>query len=948
MDESFLPAGMNRRRFLQLMGASIALASLESCMKQPDEKIVPYVRAPEGVIPGESLSYATAMVLDGYSYGVLATSHMGRPTKLEGNPDHPASLGSTDAFTQASILTLYDPDRSKVLTHRGEIRAWGDFVTALDAKGTRLRILTGTVTSPTLGKQLEELLRRFPGAVWHQYDPVTADAVREGALLAFRRDVNTIYRFERADVVFSLDADFLSIGPGRVRYARDFSEARRVGGGTRTMNRLYVAESTPTITGAMADHRIPLHAAAIERLARSLAARLNAPGAAQEMQGETNEEQQTWLNVVADDLLNHRGRSIVLAGIGQSPAVHAIVHAINRSLGNYGRTVIYTDPVEVRPINQMESLRGLATDMEAGNVDTLVIAGGNPVYDAPADLNFAETLSSVNLKIHLGLYEDETSARCDWHIPEAHFLEAWGDARAYDGTVSIVQPLIAPLYGGKSLPELLEAILDRSDSKGYDTVRGYWKTRTDPAKFDQFWQKSLNDGVISGTSLSPIDPELRLRPEVWESSKRNANEGQRTDNDDIELDFRPDPTIWDGAFANNAWLQELPKPLTKLTWDNAILTGSKTAGRLGLTSGDLVEVHSRGRHVTGPVLVFPGQPENVLTLPMGYGRTRAGNVGSRIGFSAYAIRTSCASWHDGGAMIRRTGEKYRLAITQEHHEMEGRHEVRSATLAEFMANPSFAREEDPPPAPSQTLYPAVKYEGYAWGMSIDLNSCIGCNACVIACQAENNIPVGGKEEVENSREMHWIRIDTYFAGSDENPAMDFQPVPCMHCENAPCELVCPVGATVHDSEGLNVMVYNRCIGTRYCSNNCPYKVRRFNFFQYGDEDSPTLKMQRNPDVSVRSRGVMEKCTYCIQRIDAARINAEKEDRPIRDGEVVTACQAACPAQAIVFGDTHNPESAVAKLKAEPREYSLLAELNTKPRTTYLAKLRNPNPALREV
>ncbi len=944
MDDLLQPGGMNRRRFLQLMGASLALAGLQSCVKQPDEKIVPYVKSPELVVPGEPLSYATAMVMDGYAHGVIATSHMGRPTKLEGNPDHPASLGSTDVFTQASVLTLYDPDRSQVLKYRGEISTWQDFLGALGRGGERLRILTGTVTSPTLGSQLQEILKRFPRAEWHQYDPVTGDSARDGSLLAFGRSVNTTYRFDDADVVLSLGADFFSVGPGRVRYARDWAAGRDVNGGKRAMNRLYVAESTPSITGAMADHRLPLAPASISRLAGSLAARLGVTGVPDGAWREVSEEERTWLDAVTGDLLNHRGHSIVLAGIGQSPAVHAMVHAINRQLGNVGATVTYTEPIEVRPVNQAESLLKLVNDIQAGNVDTLLIAGGNPVYNAPADLDFARILSRVNLKVRLGLYEDETSALCDWHVPEAHYLEAWGDARAYDGTASIVQPLILPLYGGKSLVELLEVVLGRPDSSGYDRVRGYWKTQARPADFDRFWQKSLNDGVVPGTRLPAIELELKLRPEVWENSRQELGEISGSSGE-LELNFLPDPTVWDGTFANNAWLQELPKPLTRLTWDSVILAGSKTAARFDLTDGDLVEVHSRGRQITGPVLVLAGQPDNVLTLPMGYGRTKAGNVGSGIGFSSFTIRSSRAPWRDSGATLRKTGRTYPLAITQGHHEMEGRHEVRSATLAEFVANPVFARQEDPPPTPGQTLYPPVKYDGYAWGMSIDLNSCIGCNACVVACQAENNIPVVGKEQVELSREMHWIRIDTYFTGPDENPGVDLQPVPCMHCENAPCELVCPVGATVHDSEGLNVMVYNRCIGTRYCSNNCPYKVRRFNFLQYGDEDSPTLKMQRNPDVSVRSRGVMEKCTYCIQRINTARISAEKENRPIRDGEIVTACQAVCPTRAIVFGDTHDPKSAVAQRKAEPREYGLLAELNTRPRTTYLARVRNPNPLL---
>ncbi|HEX7574069.1 MAG TPA: 4Fe-4S dicluster domain-containing protein, partial [Bacteroidota bacterium] len=759
-------------------------------------------------------------------------------------------------------------------------------------------------------------------------------------IMAFGKAVNTFYRFDRADVVLALDADFLLNGPANVRYAHDFAARRRASGADTDMNRLYAVESSPTITGAMADHRFPVAGSGIEGVALALA---RAVGMADEPQvhsgfGALSAE---WTGTIARDLLAHRGRSIVIAGAHQSPRVHAIVHLINDELGNTGATVCHTDPVALRPSGQMDSFGDLVGAMEAGEVETLAIVGCNPVYSAPADSEFARHLDRVKLTVHCGMYQDETSALCEWHIPGTHFLEEWSDARAYEGTVTIVQPLIAPLYNGKSVHEIIAAFAGDSSSKGYDIVRKYWMDRRPGADFESFWKKSLNDGIVYGTEL----PLLSVRPETGRGMKIRASVEEEQIPQGVpgpmELNFMPDPTMWDGRFANNGWLQELPKPITRLTWDNAAMIAPTAAERLGLSNEDVVELEFRGRSLKCPVLVLPGQAEDAVTLHLGYGRSRAGKVGSGTGFNAYLLRTSAALWFGKGLNIRRTEERYSLARTQKHYAMEGRDQIRTATLADFLKDPAFAQKGEQVPATS--LYPRHEYKDHAWGMSIDLNSCIGCNACVIACQAENNIPIVGKEQVGDSREMHWIRIDTYMTGDPVNPEVVFQPVACMHCEDAPCELVCPVGATVHDSEGLNVMVYNRCIGTRYCSNNCPYKVRRFNFLQYADNDAPTLKMQRNPDVTVRSRGVMEKCTYCLQRINAARIRSEKDGRSIRDGEIVTACQSTCPARAIVFGDINDPGSSVSKLKADRRDYALLAELNTRPRTTYLAKLTNPHP-----
>ena len=644
--------------------------------------------------------------------------------------------------------------------------------------------------------------------------------------------------------------------------------------------------------------------------------------------------------------------SLVVVGDHQPPAVHALAHALNNQLGNIGTTVFYTDPVDANPVNQTESIKDLVADMRAGKVDLLVILGGNPVYDAPGDLNFADALtnSKIPLRVHHGLYQNETAELCHWHVNQTHELESWGDARAYDGTVSIIQPLIAPLYNGKSAIEFVALLSGQSDATGYDLTRAYWQKQHNPicggicpSDFEQFWRKSLHDGWIAGTTFGPKDLRFAsVSPKIGELPKSDPNA--------IELNIRRDPTIYDGQFSNNGWLQELPKPMTKLTWDNAILIGPKMAEKQGIKTEDVVELELNGKKVTGAVWIQAGHPDNSVTIFLGYGRKRAGRVGTAQGFDAYSLRTSTAPWIASGVTIRKTGETYKLASTQGYQSMDtpdGAHRplVRETTLEEYKKEPEFAKEDEV--SKDLTLYTPYPYdkEDYAWGMTIDLNSCVGCNNCMIACQSENNIAVVGKEQVVIGRHMHWIRVDAYYQGDRDNPKAFFQPVPCMQCENAPCEVVCPVGATNHTTEGLNDMVYNRCVGTRYCSNNCPYKVRRFNFLLFQDWDTPQYKMMRNPDVSVRSRGVMEKCTYCIQRINERRIDAEKEDRKINDTELQTACQQSCPAGAIVFGNINDPNSKVSKLKAQARNYSLLGELNTRPRTTYLAEVRNPNPEL---
>jgi len=963
--------GIDRRDVLKLMAASAAMAGLSACTKLPTQKIVPYVKPPEEIIPGRPLFYATSLFDSGVATGVLVESHTGRPTKVEGNPEHPGSLGGSSLAMQAAMLQFWDPDRSQSVLFDGRVSSWDDFAAAMAnrrtglAKGAGLSILTRTVTSPTLGAQLKTLLAQYPEAKWHQYEPCGADSVREGARLAFGRAVNTIYHFDQADVIVSLDADFLTRGAGHVRYARDFGARRDLADGAASkLNRLYVAESMPTATGGAADHRLPVRSADIDDLTRQLAA---AAGVAVPPSSSASSKiPAAWVGAVGRDLAAHRGSSIVIPGEHQPPFVHALAHAINAALGNVGKTVTYTESIEPNPVNQLESLTDLVNDLNAGKVNFLVILGANPLYDAPADLNFADAMQKAVLRVHSGLYLDETSEFCHWHCPAAHSLESWSDGRAYDGTAGIVQPLIAPLYNGHSAHEIIALFTGDAGKSGHDIVKAYWQSqRTEKDKaFEALWEISLHDGVISGSALPAISVTPHADFVTLAKSSTPA-----ADANALEAVFRPDPSVGDGEWANNGWLQELPKPVTRLTWDNAAMVSPGTAQQLGVTTGDYVTLTLGGRAVKGGVFIVPGHADNSVTLHLGFGRTRGGNVGNGPGFNTYLLRTSGAPAIASGLQIAKTGDKYSFASLQQQYTIDvdnkkleeesvaamdqrgtetiNRGLVRIATFEEFKKDPDFAKFKDEEETKNLSIYPGFKYEGYSWGLSIDLNRCVGCNACVIACQAENNIAVVGKDQVERGRAMHWIRIDTYFSGSLDNPEMYYEPLPCMQCENAPCEYVCPVGATVHNHEGLNDMTYNRCVGTRYCSNNCPYKVRRFNFYLYSDYKTPSLYGMRNPNVTVRSRGVMEKCTYCVQRINAAKIKSEEENRLIRDGEIITACQSACPTQAIVFGNINDPNSKVSKLKAQSRDYSLLADLNTRPRTTYLARVRNPNPEIHD-
>ncbi len=968
--------GVTRRRFLQIMGASLALGGLAACSPLDSKKLIPYVKPPEGLVLGLPLYFASAMPLGGFGKGVLVASYEGRPTKIEGNVDHPASLGATDAYMQAATLTLYDPDRAQAVTNGPRIRPYEAFATALRsalalqkaAGGAGLRILTETVTSPTMVSQLQGILQAYPQAKWVQYDPTLTSMELLGTQLAFGAALQPVYSFDKAKIIVSLDADFMGEGPGSLAYSKQFAKGRQPG---ETMNRLYTATPMPTVTSSIADNRLPMRASDIEALARVLAGRLGVAGiTAPSTVPQTL--RQSWVDAVVADLQANQGSSLVVAGMGQPPIVHALAAAINDKLGNTGKTVSYIDPVQANPSDMLADLRDLTADMAAGKVSVLLILGGNPAYTAPVDIPFGQALASVNLSAHVSLYNDETSELCKWQIPEAHFLEAWGDVRAFDGTATIIQPLIAPLYGGKSYIEVLNNFADDPTVSAYDTIRNFWKGQANAPDFETWWRRAVYQGVIPNTAAQPRP--VTVRANFAGAAPAPSAQG-------VEIVFRLDPSIYDGRFANNGWLQELPRPINRLTWDNAAQMSPAMAQRLGInvaglsavgptdkpseaiTSGEttteMVTLTYKGNQVTAPVMVVPGHADNSITVNLGYGRTKAGNVGNGVGFNAYALRSATAPWFDGGVDVARTGQTYPLAMTQVTYALVGRENiVRAATLDEFLKDPEFAHDEHPAPAAPRdvgkplgkeepSIYPGYEYAGYKWGMSIDMTVCIGCNVCAIACQAENNIPVVGKTEVHRGRIMHWLLIDQYYEGDPANPDTFYQPRPCMQCENAPCEPVCPVAATVHSSEGLNDMVYNRCVGTRYCSNNCPYKVRRFNYLQHTNYwptmDVPQYKLLMNPQVTVRTRGVMEKCTYCVQRIKNARIEAEKEGRAIRDGEILTACQAACPTNAIVFGDLNDPNSQVSKLKQRPTDYALLGELNTRPRTTFLAAVRNPSP-----
>lgn len=960
---------VSRRGFLKVMGASLALAGLSGCTKQPDEPIYPYVKEPEDLVLGRPVYFATAFPFPTGAVPLLVKSDAYRPIKVDGNPEHPYNHGTTDAITQATLLDLYDPDRSQRILHRGEVQEWAAFLAAFRAMasdkkatgGTGLYILSGTVTSPTLAAQWKRAQQSYPNAKWIQWDPVNRDSAYAASKAAFGDYYDAQYRLEGADVIVSLDADFLSgiAHPGFLKLAADFANRRKLTS-SQEMNRLYTVESTPTTTGYKADHRLALKASEVAAFAAALAAAVGAPAAGANSTWGTA-PQQKFLTALAADLKANAGKCVVIPGEQQTVAVHLAALAINEALGNAGKTVVYTETVNPMPSIQGDDLRALVSDMQAGKVDWLVILDANPVYTAPVDLHFEDALGRVKTVAHLGSHLDETALLAEWHINSAHYLELWSDARAYDGTVSVVQPMIDPLYDGKSAHEIIQSLVDLPNLSGYEVVRNNWSGSLGGGDTEQAWRKVLHDGFVSGSAFQP--KTLSAKVNALPAAPADGPVGT------VEVIFRPDPHVYDGRYANVGWLQEVPKPVTSMSWDNAALMSFKTLSRLGLAEQDVITIDLNGNKVAAPAFAIPGHPDDAVTLYLGYGRRNGGRVAGGLGFNAYAIRTSSAPLFAPGAKVTKTGKTYEFAVTKSHyqdqrspsaggdgsgnHSLEGneaftRGIIRYATLDEFKKEPNFAHEvPDVPedPETTTTMFSNWRYDKNAWGMAIDMNSCVGCNACIVSCYAENNIAVVGKHNTQTGRIMQWIRVDTYFEGDLDAPRAHFQPMTCQHCENAPCEQVCPVGATVHSPEGLNVMIYNRCVGTRYCSNNCPYKVRRFNFLLFSDYETESLKLMRNPDVTVRSRGVMEKCSYCMQRIVAAKIATDKENREIRDGEVVTACQQACPTGAIVFGNINDKQSRVAKLKAQQRNYGVLADLNTRPRTTYIAGVINPNPEL---
>ncbi len=928
------PDLVDRRTLFRLLAASLALG-VAACGSSPP----PLFSRPRGVpghARGESIVFATTLDLGGYGCGVLVDTHDGRPIRIDGNPLHPASVGAMDVFGQAEVLSLYDPDRSRAPRELGAERDWAavrrliaalrtDFVAS---RGRGLRILAEPLASPTRTALAEAVRSAYPEAVWHEYSPILDDYERLGAIMAFGRAADTVLDLTRADVVLSLGGDLFLETPGHIRYASDFAARKRVGLESGARPRLYVAEATPSITGANATDRVVLRPREFEPFARAVLAALRGeplPGGGAVHPAVAR---------IAADLRRAGPRGLTVAGREQAPVVHALAHRMNAVLGAPGQTLRYSAPVAPTPKGQLESLVELAEAIAAGTVSHLLILGGNPAYDTPADLRFAELIRRVPNSLHVSAHVDETSVICRWHVPRRHPLESWGDVRAFDGTVGLRQPATMPLIEALTPDEFLGALIPDNVPEGRELVRAYWRKQWSE-DFESKWLRALEAGVVPDSAFPPL--ELRLQDD------RGARP-QAAPADGIAVTFTADPSVWDGRFANNGWLQELPKPLTKIVWSNAALMAPATAEALGFEAGDIAEITVGERQLRAPVWPLPGQAPDTVTLQLGYGRWAAGRIGSHIGFNAYALRPSGEPWALQGAQIARTGERHEVVSTQHHHWIEGQDIIRVMAPGD-LAVPGPKDERLP------SLYPEYPYPTYAWAMAIDLDACIGCNACVIACQSENNIPVVGPEEAARGRVMHWLRVDRYYEGEPADPRTYFQPMPCMHCEKAPCEVVCPVNATVHSSEGLNDMVYNRCIGTRTCSNNCPYKVRRFNWFDYSGAErsgSDTVVAQANPQVSIRPRGVMEKCTYCVQRISAARIEARMENRPIRDGEVKTACQQACPTRAIVFGDANDPTTLVSRLKADRRNYALLGELNTQPRTTYLARVDDgadaPGPA----
>jgi len=919
-DEKEDNKGFSRREFLGLMGASVALAGLAGC-RRPVEKIIPYVVAPEEIVPGIPNYYATSMQRGLDAIGFVVENHEGRPTKIEGNEKHSSSLGKTDSFAQAEILNLYDPDRSKNVLHNGVSASLQDFIAAwkelyreyIINGGEGLIVISETSIAPTFTLLKKEFHKTFPKAKWVVYDPISDENIVKGIELSTGRSSVPVYHFNKANVIVSLDSDFLLSESGSVKNSMGFANGRRVISEHDEMNRLYVAESAMSVTTG-------------------------------------NDKFDKYLiKELVSDLIRNHGKCLVVAGRNQSEKVHTLVTAINNSLGNFGKTISFYN-VEKDLVPDSSAFADLSKNKYPS---TLIMIGTNPVYSAPKNWRIEELIEKAEYSIHLSSYDDETSALTDWHINQTHFLEEWNDTQSSNGTIGITQPQIRPLFNGVSNIELMGIIINAELKKGYNLVQNTWRNIV-LSNFESIWNQSLHDGVFSKKINSPNNRSVSKRLIQNNLIPKTTSVGNN-----IELVLKPSASTYDGSFANNGWMQEMPNPVSKLTWDNAAQMSHSTAKSLGVKNEDVIKISHGSEYVLLPVWILPGQADNSISVELGYGRSNIGRIGNNVGQNTYQLMNSAGDFLINNISVEKIGATYSLACTQDSHGMnddtfadEAIQKrlpvlIREASLDEYKHHPEFAKHGVHHP-PLVSMWEEFEYtKSPQWGMTIDLNVCTGCNACSTSCQSENNIPVIGKQEVRMGREMHWIRLDRYFSGDPDDPEVAIQPVACQHCEMAPCEQVCPVAATTHSEDGLNGMTYNRCVGTRYCANNCPYKVRRFNFFNFSKDMPEIIQMARNPDVTVRFRGVMEKCTYCVQRINSAKIQAKNENREIQDGDVVTACQQACPTDAITFGNIVDPDSEVSKAMQNNRDYALLGEMNTKPRTLYQAKLRNPNPNLEE-
>jgi len=1003
---SELEDGVSRRHFMKIMSASFALAGLGALgtgCRRPEAKLEPFGQQPENYTFGEPEYYATAMPTRTGAIPLVVKSYEGRPIKIEGNALYPGGNGGADRYAQASILDLYDPDRARRFTHgpdtvsRDEaLKFLGDLSKKFAAnQGEGLAFLAESSTSPSRARLQKIIAQKFPKSQWFTYDAIDSGIHQRAATLAFGQPLRPIYQFDKAKVILSLDCDFLGTEDDAHNHIRRFVAGRRPGEG---MSRLYVVESLFTLTGANADHRMRVPAGLVGKVANEIFGQ----------NSETALFLDRWIRECAKDLQANRGQVLVVAGQRQPLEVHLLAHAMNSAFGAIGNTLTLLPAPETTD-GGFGLLGNYLYGRDGNTVDTLIIPGGNPIYNMPGQLpqnwgDWSNLLRKAKSVVRLGHGEDETAQKSDWNFPAAHYLESWGDATTSDGMLVPIQPLIQPLFGGITELEFLARLAGESQTSPHDIVRATF------AGSEEAWRKFLFNGYLADSAAKPVNGEF--------SAKRPPVEGSAPSARSLEVIFYRDTKMDDGRYANNGWMQELPDPVTKMTWDNAVLVSRKTARVLDVQNGDVIEITLNGRSVRGPIWTQPGMADFSLGLALGYGRDRAGRVGNGVGFNAYKIFSG--KYIETGATVRKTGQTQVIACTQDHWSMEGRPAVREANLEEFSVNPLFAQEmhskEPPVVAP---LYPnpldkAMRTALHQWGLTVDLTACVGCGTCIVACQSENNIPIVGKDQVRRGREMQWMRVDRYYTAppamkslADEfqkDSAQQFeawiddvqavnQPVMCQMCEAAPCENVCPVSATSHNPEGLNTMTYNRCIGTRYCSNNCPYKVRRFNYLDFNkrpladlkgpfyptplthqtdgkwdllswwkhpdrsgmrpEDEWDLIRMVKNPDVTVRMRGVMEKCTYCVQRIEQAKI-AQKvkagasDDVRLKESEGTipkTACQQACPAGAIVFGDISDPTSTVSLLKRDPRNYALLGDLLVKPRTTYLARIRNPNPAM---